>query len=79
MSEPTVQPQLLTSKQAAEFLAMKEITLRKARMNGASAGKIPPPPCIRLGRTIRYDRDDLRRYIEQHRDMSGQRLPDAKP
>ena len=66
MSEP-IQAQLLTTEEAAVILGVSAITLRKARCNGKVRAHIPPVPFIELGRTIRYDRDDLREYIAKHR------------
>ena len=59
--------QLLNTEEAAEFLGMTAITLRKARCNGKVRAHIPPVPYIQLGRTIRYDVGDLHDYIAKHR------------
>lgn len=64
---PEIQPQLLTTEQAAQFLGVSAITLRKLRCKGKLRTNIPPVPFIELGRTIRYDVDDLREYIMKHR------------
>lgn len=66
-----VTPQLLTTEEAARFLGVAAISLRKARSNGAVKSAIPPVPYIKLGRTVRYDVADLREYIAKHRKLSN--------
>jgi predicted DNA-binding transcriptional regulator AlpA len=56
----------LTESEAAVYLGLSRSTLRQARMSGSRA-RIPPPPFVRLGRTIRYLKDDLDRWLDQHR------------
>jgi len=58
---------VLTEKEAARFLAISVSSLRKARMNGARANHLPPPPFVRLGRRVVYRVEDLNAYLEQHR------------
>jgi hypothetical protein len=50
--------QLLTEIQAAVRLGLKAATLRAWRHRGVG------PPCIRLGRAIRYRADDIEKYFE---------------
>ena len=53
--------QLLTAKEAAEFLCVSENTVRmwiwQKRL-----------PVVRLGRTVRLKREDLQQLIERHRE-----------
>lgn len=49
-------PQLLTARQAAECLAVSAKTLWIL----TSKGEIP---CVRMGRSVRYDAADLRAFI----------------
>lgn len=53
-------PLLLTSRDAARLLAISERTL----WGLTKVGKIP---VVRIGRSIRYDRHDLTRWIEQNK------------
>jgi predicted DNA-binding transcriptional regulator AlpA len=57
-------PELLTDKEAAEYLGVSVSFLRKRRMEGARQGKAPPPPFIRLGRLCRYQPKDLDAWLE---------------
>lgn len=51
---------LLTSKQAARFLGISEVTLRRLRIK-----KIGPPWVKVSPKIIRYERGDLVRYVRQ--------------
>ena len=48
---------ILTTKEAAEFLGLKEKTLRIWRMDKKG------PNYIRINRSIRYRRDDLDEFV----------------
>jgi excisionase family DNA binding protein len=50
-------PTLLTTAKAAERLRLREGTLREHTRRGLV-------PCIRLGRLVRYDADDLMAWLE---------------
>lgn len=52
--------QLLTPEQVAELLAVKEGTLAVWRCT-----KRGGPPYIKVGRSIRYDSEALRAYLER--------------
>ena len=53
---------LLTAPQAAALLGLRPQTLASWRCEG----RRDQPPYHRLGRSIRYDRDDLLRWLDQH-------------
>ena len=56
-------PLLMTSRQAAQMLAISERTLWAL----AASGEIPR---VRVGRSIRYDIEDLRRFIAARKEGS---------
>lgn len=56
-----------TEKEAAIYLGVVPSTLRRARMEGIRKARFESPPYIRVGRTIRYLKDDLDLWLEQHR------------
>jgi predicted DNA-binding transcriptional regulator AlpA len=62
--------ELLREKDAAAYIDMSVSFLRKGRMEGARQGKTPPPPYLRLGRSIRYRVEDLDAWLEA-RKVSG--------
>ena len=49
---------LLTARDAAKALAISERTLWTLTNNG-------DVPCVRLGRAVRYDPDDLRAFVKR--------------
>ena len=56
-NEPTIEPMLLTVRQAAKVLSISERTLFTLTQDGQI-------PAVRFGRSVRYDPADLRRWIE---------------
>lgn len=54
---------LLTAKEAAEVLAISTRTL----WTMTNAGEIP---CVRIGRAVRYDPEDLSRWIQKKKRKS---------
>lgn len=59
-----LQPQLVRGPDAARFLALSERKLWELTRSGSV-------PHIRIGRSLRYDLDDLRRWIEQKKKGDG--------
>jgi excisionase family DNA binding protein len=52
---------LLTDKEAADALGVSKSTLQAWRCTGRV-----PLPFIKLGRAVRYRREDIAAFIEQH-------------
>jgi excisionase family DNA binding protein len=59
-STSTINPQLLSEREAAKWLGVCVRTLWAIR----ASGEIPH---VRLGRAIRYDVDDLRAYVARNK------------
>lgn len=59
-----IRPRLINEKDAARYIGMSESFLRKGRMEGKRQGKTPPPPYLRLGRSIKYRLEDLDQWLE---------------
>lgn len=57
----------LNEREAAEYIGMSRAFLRQDRMDGFRDGRTPGPSYVRLGRTIRYLRDDLDLWLNRHR------------
>jgi hypothetical protein len=51
---------VLNEKQAAEFLSVSVRTLQAWRVRGV------PPPFVKIGRAVRYQRRALLKFLEQH-------------
>jgi len=59
----------LTSDEAAEYIGFSPSWMRQSRMSG----RVDTPPFLRVGgRSIRYLRTDLDRWLEQRRCAPGQ-------
>lgn len=55
---------LLNTPQAAAYLGLAVSTMNKWRCHGGG------PEFLKLGRAVRYDRDDLDAFLAQHRATS---------
>ncbi len=53
---------LLTREEAAEYLATTAGTLAVG-----ACRKTLPIPVVKMGRAVRYDIEDINRYIEEHK------------
>jgi hypothetical protein len=63
----------LTEAEAADFLGVSQITLKKLRCVGSIPGQMDPPPYFRYGgRAIRYSLADLEAYRAAHRVEPGE-------
>ncbi|WP_058535342.1 hypothetical protein [Legionella saoudiensis] len=53
--------------EAATYICMSRSFLSQDRAYGTLANRTPGPKYIRIGRAIRYLKDDLDLWLEQHR------------
>lgn len=60
-----------TEEEAAYYIAMSRSFLRQDRMNGPRDGRAGGPPWVRIGRSVRYLRDDLDAWLQRHRASPG--------
>jgi len=63
----TPAPELLDERAAASYIAMSVAYLRADRCRGHVGGTTAGPAYLRLGRTIRYRRDDLDTWLSERR------------
>lgn len=61
----------LNEDEAAGYINMSSHYLRKARTSELSGVKAPGPPFIRIGRSIRYLRDDLDAWLSTRERVGG--------
>jgi hypothetical protein len=74
----TQAPELLDEPAAASYISMSVAYLRADRSRGHVAGSTPGPAYLRLGRAIRYRRDDLDTWLAARRvDRSSRSLETA--
>jgi len=52
--------------EAAIYIKMSRSFLRQDRMNGIRHNRTPGPRFVRIGRRIRYLKDDLDQWLQDH-------------
>jgi predicted DNA-binding transcriptional regulator AlpA len=57
----------LTEKEAAEYIGMSRSFLRKDRMDGIRVNRTPGPQYLKMGRSVRYLKEDLDTWLIKHR------------
>lgn len=57
----------LSEAEAAHYVGMSRSFLRQARMDGRRLNRTPGPPFTKIGRKVLYLKDDLDRWLEEHR------------
>lgn len=57
----------LTEHEAAEYICMSRSFLRQDRMNGLRHHRTPGPSYVKIGRAIRYLKEDLDAWLEAYR------------
>ena len=63
--EPTIKP-ILKSKEFANLIGIHEDNVRKSRSTGYLLGR-KAPAHLKLGRSVRYKREDILNWIDQAR------------
>jgi len=56
-----------TDSEAAEYIGMSETFLRQSRIEGDRPNRTPGPPWVKIGRSVRYLKEDLDAWLEAHR------------
>ena len=56
--------------EAANYICMSRSFLSQDRVNGTLANRTPGPKYIRIGRSIRYLKDDLDTWLDQQRNKN---------
>jgi excisionase family DNA binding protein len=67
-----MESRLLKPKAAAEFLSLGQSTLAKLRASGEG------PPFRKLGRSVRYSREDLQAWADAHIRRTGSAEPGGR-
>lgn len=52
-----------SEQEASEYICMSRSFLRQSRMEGNRENRTPAPPFIKIGRAIRYMKDDLDNWL----------------
>jgi len=59
------QTRALSEKEAATYIGMSRSFLAQSRMDGQRENRTPAPPFIKIGRAVRYLREDLDTWLSQ--------------
>ncbi len=59
-----IKSRALSEKEASSYICMSRSFLRQARMDGNRGNRTPAPPFIKIGRAVRYLREDLDAWLE---------------
>jgi len=55
---------VMTEQETSEYICMSRSFLRQSRMEGHRENRTPAPPFIKIGRSIRYMREDLDAWLD---------------
>jgi len=62
-----VEKRVFNEVEAASYICMSRSFLSQDRINGALKNRTPGPKYIKIGRSIRYLKDDLDSWLDHHR------------
>lgn len=57
-------PRALTEMEAAAYISMSRSFLAQSRMENHCHERVPAPPHIKIGRAVRYLREDLDKWLD---------------
>jgi predicted DNA-binding transcriptional regulator AlpA len=58
-----IKARALSEIETAEYIGMSRSFLRQSRMEGNRENRTPAPPFIKIGRAVRYIKDDLDNWL----------------
>jgi predicted DNA-binding transcriptional regulator AlpA len=58
------QARALSELEAAKYIGMSRSYLAQSRMDGHRDSRTPAPPFIKIGRSVRYLREDLDQWLD---------------
>ncbi len=61
--KPRLNPRALSEKEAATYIGMSRSFLAQSRMTGRRRSRTPAPHFIKIGRSVRYLKDDLDHWL----------------
>jgi predicted DNA-binding transcriptional regulator AlpA len=73
MKEATVEKRAYTEQETAEYIGMSRSFLRQSRMDGHRKNRTVAPPFIKIGRAVRYLKEDLDNWLDKQQKL--ERLP----
>ncbi len=66
MSQTPIEKRAYTEQETAAYIGMSRSFLRQARMEGQRKNRTEAPPFIKIGRAVRYLKEDLDLWLESH-------------
>lgn len=60
---------VLTEQETSHYIGMSRSFLRQSRMEGLRKNRTQAPPFIKIGRAVRYFKEDLDLWLDSHRKM----------
>jgi len=63
----SVPKRAFTEKEASSYTGMSPSFFRQSRMDGIRENRTPGPPFIKIGRAVRYLREDLDTWLKKYR------------
>jgi len=67
----------LTEQETSQYIGMSRSFLRQSRMEGNRTNRTSAPPFIKIGRSIRYLKDDLDNWLESFRKNTSNNVLEA--
>ena len=64
MTHATVEKRAYTEQETSAYIGMSRSFLRQARMEGQRKNRTVAPPFIKIGRSVRYLKEDLDRWLD---------------
>ncbi len=62
----TYEKRAYTEQETAAYIGMSRSFLRQARMEGQRKNRTIAPPFIKIGRAVRYLKEDLDQWLDSH-------------
>lgn len=66
MNSELTQKRAYTEQETATYICMSRSFLRQSRMEGHRKNRTDAPPFIKIGRAVRYLKEDLDQWLESH-------------
>ncbi|NMU84762.1 helix-turn-helix domain-containing protein, partial [Vibrio parahaemolyticus] len=66
MTDSNVEKRAYTEQETATYIGMSRSYLRQARMEGQRNNRTIAPPFIKIGRAVRYLKEDLDAWLDNH-------------
>ena len=66
LTQPPIHARALTEIEAATYIGMSRSFLAHSRMEGHRQNHTKAPKFIKIGRAVRYLRDDLDQWLNEH-------------